>query len=317
MNQTLKPLRVPKVIRAALRLYRDNYKAYLKVAFIANLWSLLPLFILLLIIAVLTILFTTLVANNSSDFGLWLLGVLPLIIIGWLILVIYCSSKFFTNAALLSRLTFSQLTNQPETVQEGRRNITKLWKFFWLQFMVNLIISVFNIGLSIAQWLVFDLPASKIQGIIGFILTITGNVCYFVAYLWIYVRFFIPEVPFVIEPEKDIFQAITRSWKLSQGFSWQIILIVIASFFITLPLYVFSAIPIVIALISVAPLLQQSTVSPAILIGLWTSISGAIVSSVLIFSFLNIAALPFWQVIKGIIYYDLCFQKNLTINSNQ
>ncbi len=304
-SQPMQPLSVVKVLSAALRLYRDNHKAYLKIAFQAALWSLLPLFSLLIIIALFVILFTIASLNNLSSLNWGLLGILLLVIPGWIVFVVYCSSKYLVNAALLSRLAFSQLINKPETIQEGRKNIQKLWQFLGLQFIVNLILSFFSLALSIFQGLIFEFPASKIEGGASNLLRLMGNFCYFLGYVWIYARFFIPEVSLGIEQELDPVKAISRSWKLSQGFSWHILLIITVTFLMTIPVYLLSSIPLIMLLVFISPFLQESTFSPAILIGFWTSIAGAIVSTILIFSFLNIAALPLWQSIKGIIYYDL------------
>ena len=49
----------------------------------------------------------------------------------WLLVPIYGWVKFYALSALISRLSFGELVNQPESVSEGERFVnSRLWEFF-------------------------------------------------------------------------------------------------------------------------------------------------------------------------------------------
>jgi hypothetical protein len=76
----------------------------------------------------------------------------------WLLVPIYGWVKFYALSALISRLSFGELVNQPESVSEGERFVnSRLWEFF-----VNMIL-IFAIGISIG--LVFGLIGGLLIGI--------------------------------------------------------------------------------------------------------------------------------------------------------
>jgi len=48
----------------------------------------------------------------------------------WILVPVYGWAKFYAIAALISRLAFGELVNQPESVESGRRYVnSKLWQF--------------------------------------------------------------------------------------------------------------------------------------------------------------------------------------------
>ncbi|MEA5508163.1 hypothetical protein VB715_00145 [Crocosphaera sp. UHCC 0190] len=295
--QPMGPLSVGNVASAALRLYRDRFKPYFGVSFRASLWSIFP-FIVLIPLAVI---FGLLAGNDQPN-----VGILLLIIPVWLVFGTYCWSHALKNAALISRLAFKELINQPETVQQARKNISKLWSFFWLQFLVNLIMFVISLLLSMAQGLVIGLPASLIKGGFAAFLILVGYLLYYVAYFWFYARFFISETPFVIEENSTVSQAIGRSWTLTKGFVGRILLIITVAILITIPVYLLALIPI-FSLIPILSLIDQNDPTQMMILG--GRIVFSILGSFLLFLLLNIAALPFWQIVKGVVYYDLCARK--------
>ncbi|MFN5871699.1 MAG: DUF975 domain-containing protein, partial [Aphanizomenon sp.] len=127
----------------------------------------------------------------------------------WLLVPIYGWVKFYALSALISRLAFGELVNQPESVSSGQRFVnSRLWGFF-----VNMIL-MFAISIGIA--ILFILIASLLMGISAVLLggLQAGNIANtiililialvvliitFTGILWIGTRFYLVDVPLAIE----------------------------------------------------------------------------------------------------------------------
>jgi len=214
----------------------------------------------------------------------------------WLLVPIYGWVKFYALSALISRLSFGELVNQPESVSEGERFVnSRLWEFF-----VNMIL-VFAIGISIG--LVFGLIGGLLIGIsavlLGGLQDVTNMVIYglivlvfmiisYIGILWIGIRFYLVDVSLAIENDVNGSSTINRSWELTKGNVGRIFLISLIVSLITIPIQfiislIFPALPKEGNLIS--------TIFSLLLLGL------IFVGSALI--------LPFLQTVKAVVYYDL------------
>jgi membrane-anchored glycerophosphoryl diester phosphodiesterase (GDPDase) len=134
--------------------------------------------------------------------------------------------------------------------------------------------------------------ATVLVGLITFILGVAA----FVAVLWLLTRFYLVEVPLAIEDNVDATSTIGRSWELTQGYVWRILLIGFVAFLIAIPIQILVQILITIIQLIFTPLMQQGSSFAAVLffllvLGL-SFASGAVIA-------------PFWQTIKAVIYYDL------------
>src|SRR5688500_17739514 len=118
-RQPIQPLSVGNAVSTGLRLYRSHLKPYFSVAVFATLWIILP-FLLIIPFAFL------LVTQTLGLSALW--WIIPL----WLVIFLYCLSKYLTNSALISRLGFGELIDQPETVNTGRGQLNRRnWSFLF------------------------------------------------------------------------------------------------------------------------------------------------------------------------------------------
>ncbi|BAY08364.1 DUF975 domain-containing protein [Calothrix sp. NIES-2098] len=258
----MQPLSVGNVVSAGIRLYRSHLKEYYLLALRAYLWILVPVY-------------------------------------GW--------AKFYALSALISRLAFGDLVDQPESIAAGERYVnSRLWQFL-LTMLLMLIVSlgiVFGVGfvfvlIGVLAAVVVgglgqqaSLAATLLVGLIAFILGVAA----FVAVLWLLTRFYLVDVPLAIEDNIDATSTIGRSWELTQGYVWRILLIGFVAFLITIPIQILVQILSTIVQLIFTPLIQQGSSAMAVLVFLL----------ILALSFASGAAIvPFWQTVKAVIYYDL------------
>ncbi|MFN8949930.1 MAG: DUF975 domain-containing protein [Aphanizomenon sp.] len=257
----IQPLNVGSVVSAGMRLYRSHLKKYFLIALKAYAWLLVPIY-------------------------------------GWV--------KFYALSALISRLAFGELVNQPESVSSGQRFVnSRLWGFF-----VNMIL-MFAISIGIA--ILFILIGSLLMGISAVLLggLQAGNIATtiililialvvliitFTGALWIGTRFYLVDVPLAIEDNVNGSSTINRSWELTKGNIFRILLISLIGFLITIPIqFIIQIITTIIELIFTTLLkediLSSSIISFVLTFGL-SFVGGALI-------------LPFWQTVKAVVYYDL------------
>ncbi|MBF1990719.1 glycerophosphoryl diester phosphodiesterase membrane domain-containing protein [Fischerella thermalis] len=228
----------------------------------------------------------------------------------WLLVPIYGWAKFYALSALISRLTFAELVNQPESISSGQRFVnSRIW-----QFLINILLMLLvGTGILIGVVIVFAifgfLSAVLVGGLnqqanigvylmLGLLAFVVGILA-LVAVLWISTRFYLVEVPLAIEDNVDGTSTIARSWELTKSYVWRIILISFVAFLITLPIQIVVQIVSTIVQLVFTPLLEQNSgfgLLFAVIILALSFASGAVV-------------LPFWQAIKAVIYYDLRSRK--------
>jgi hypothetical protein len=259
-SSQIQPLSVGNVVSAAVRLYRSHLKDYFLLALKAYVWVLVPVY-------------------------------------GW--------AKFYALSALISRLAFGELVNQPESISSGQRYVnSRLWQFLVTMLLMVLIGMGIGLGVLVLFMLFAFLsaflglgqqgnPATYILiGLLTFVLSIVA----LVTILWLITRFNLVDVPLAIEDNVNSVSTISRSWELTQGHVWRILLISFVAFLITIPAQiVLQIISAVIQVIFLPLINQNSAIFSPILIVLILGLSfstGAII-------------LPFWQAIKAVIYYDM------------
>ncbi|NES74325.1 MULTISPECIES: hypothetical protein [unclassified Okeania] len=226
------PLSAGNIVSAGMRIYRDHFKPYLGVAIRATLWSFLPFLALIPIPLIL-------IYNqaNSSSFLL----LIPV----WLLLFIYSSAKSIINNAIIARLVFGELANQPETVREARRILKpKMWIFFLAFFLF------FLIGIGI--WLILSVVIGILAGIIAgmanasqpnvgtiVVLVLIGIVIFIIALIFIVrllIRFFVFDMPLAVEENITATQTLGRSWELTKGYVGRIFVVLFIASLVTLPI---------------------------------------------------------------------------------
>jgi hypothetical protein len=222
----------------------------------------------------------------------------------WVLVPIYGWAKFAAIAGLISRLAFAELVNQPESVSSARNHVnSRTWSFFFVALRVSFLVFFAYIGFVIVGAII-----AAITGfVLGFLLNaIFGSIGRTIAAIlatiiiiaalvfglvWLYSRLFISEIPLAVENTTNGGQSISRSWNLTQTSIWRIQGIVLITFIVTFPILALSSyIPQVFLL----RLEQGSTAYIIVYLISWIlSFAGGIL------------IMPFWQVIKAVVYYDL------------
>lgn len=253
------PLSVGNVVSASLRIYRDHFKSYFGLAFVAYLWLLVPIY-------------------------------------GW--------AKYSAISALISRLAFGEVSENPETVSDARREVNpRMWSFFWAGILTSLIYLGVYLAFAIAIGILAG-GAAVIFGqngsIISILLIVVGVIAFLIIYIRIISRLLIVELPLAMEKDMTASSAIGRSWELTKGSVGRIQWIVFVGILVSLPVTIF---------VQIVTVLVQ-----LVLTGLFSAKSGLfyLVYYILIVPLsLGSGALvtPFWQTMKAIIYYDVRSRK--------
>jgi hypothetical protein len=289
-------LTVGNVVTAGLQLYRFRLKTYLGIAAIAVLWILLPFLVLIPIVIIL-------INNSGNTPALWLL--IPV----WLLMLFYGLARSLSEIALISRLAFGELINQPETVRIARRHTqSRMWGFLFVTFLVAIILTGIAIGLyivlSIASVVIFlplglfgqTLGTSPLTIVVGVVLGIAFLLLLATAMSWFFARFAIAEVPLAIETGIGASTSVGRSWNLTQGNAMRTLLILWVASLITIPIQAFIQICITLIQVVLGQIIAQG--SP-----IFISLYALILYGLVLLS--SILLIPFWQSVKAVIYYDL------------
>ncbi|AFY34563.1 glycerophosphoryl diester phosphodiesterase membrane domain-containing protein [Calothrix sp. PCC 7507] len=262
-SSSIQPLSVGNVVSAGLRLYRSHLKDYFLLALKAYLWVLIPVY-------------------------------------GW--------AKFYALTSLISRLAFGELVNQPESISSGERFVnSRLWKFFGAMILLGLI----GIGVFLGVGIVFTLLGALAVGFIGRgaqqtdvaavtilvgLIGIVLGIVALVVILWFLTRFYLVGVHLAIEENMDAASSIRRSWELTQGNAWRILLIGFVAFLITIPIQIVVQIVSTIIQLVLTPLVQDGS-------GIYALLFFVLILGI---SFTSGALIvPFWKTIQAVIYYDL------------
>lgn len=222
----------------------------------------------------------------------------------WIFVPIYGWAKFAAIAGLISRLAFGELVNQPESVSNARNYIkSRTWSFFFVGLRVGILVFLAYIGFAIAGTIIGTIAVLVLGFLLRLILGELGTTIavglvvvallgsLFFGIVWLYSRWFISEVPLAVEESINGDQSISRSWNLTQTSIWRIQGIVLVSFIVTFPILALSS---YIPQIFLLRLEEGSTAYTIVYLISWIlSFAGGIL------------IMPFWQVIKAVVYYDL------------
>lgn len=298
----IEPMTVGNVVNTGFRLYTTNWKPYLQVAAIATLWAIVP-WLLLLPLAVLF-----LSIDNS-------LGLLALVVPAWLVLFLVCAARYLSNSAAISRLSFNELTHQPESPSQAQRFTgSRKWSFILLNVLIGLIFTVILVVLYIVaaiciaailaamgglEFLMNPTSAAAVNPtlIVLSILILLGVVLIVIlAFVWFGVRFAIADLPLAVEPQISATDAINRSWELTRNNVWRIFLVLTVTTIIAFPLQAIAQV-LGTTMQEVLTAVLPNESAPLLI---FSAILGTIISLLI-----SIVLLPLWQSMKAVIYYDL------------
>lgn len=255
----------------------------------------------------------------------------------WLLIPVYGWAKFLAISALISRLVYGELINQPEAVAGGTKYInSKVWQFFltfvlfiFIALIVWIILYIVFIIIGVIVVLVFGGSASSLQtgSVRNTVLVTLSLAISFIGAVLILIRFFVLELPLAIEHNMNATSAIRRSWILTKSFKYQIISIYFVSFLTTLPLLALSGSVCSLILgfdgsnfLIAYPLITLITLANIIYRAFQFLSGGTIDQDTIVKLLFSIFALclsilsgaiqlPFWQAVKAVVYYDLRTRK--------
>jgi hypothetical protein len=277
-------LSVGNVINAAVSLYKSNFRDFFSLSLRSVGWMVLA------IVGLIPVILVAFAVNN--------VGVTVLAVVAWLGLFIFCLAKSMTSRGVVTRMAYQQLINQPESLLSASSELANshwkflslvlwLWLFLMLVFILSYLALALGVGIGVAV-------AINIPNAIGYILTaifcLAGIAAFFWIFLYFYSSWFVAELPIAVERCAGGLDAIGRSRQLSSPFSSRILMIILVAFLIVIPLNIITSIP-AFASIGQPPTSAVYIISQIV----------NLVLSILLELFL----MPFWQVIKSVVYFDL------------
>jgi hypothetical protein len=277
-------LSVGNVINAAVSLYKSNFPDFFALALRSVGWMVLAIAGLVPVVAV------AIAASN--------VGVTVLAIVAWLGLLIFCLAKSMTSRGVVARMAYQQLINQPESLSSASGELANShWKFLSLVLWLLL----FMTGVSILAYMALAalaglgiLAATQLPNAVGYILAAILVMAGIVAFFWILMRFysswFVAELPIAVERCAGGLDAIGRSRQLSAPFLSRVLVIILVAFLVVFPLSMIASVP-GFAGIGQPPTSAVYLISQGI--NLFLSL------------LLELFLMPFWQVIKSVVYFDL------------
>lgn len=295
LSKMAQPLSIGNIVNVGIQLYRNNAKSYIDIALRATLWILAPILVGLVGSVIL-------LALQASP------GIIVVLIVACVALLFYALANYLGQSALITRMAFTTLLDQPETSTEaGRHTTQRKWQFFWLGILLGLL----TFGILMGLFIVFGILMAIAAGVAGvvttsgsavgtgivIILTILLYLGMILIFAWLGLRLYlIAEAPLAIEPEMTPGGAIGRSWSLTQGSFWRLF-------------WVWS----VLALIMLPVQVIQQVIS-ATLQGFLAIVTDPLSNAFAALTFfvalavgfaIGILILPLWQSVKATLYYDL------------
>jgi hypothetical protein len=293
LPEPIRPMTIGNVVSAGLVLYRSHFKPYLSVALVAYLWILLPI--------LLTLPISVLFANKVLQNFLWL------IIPAWLVLFLYCMAQYLTNAALITRLGYSDLISKPETITATRNLLNRrTWSFLFQGLLIGLLLFVSYIILVIVGGIlagiigaIFGLLTPKLGTAASALgVFISAAIIVLILLLGIsvvYARLMIADVVLAVEDGSKAVTSISRSWELTKASAFRIMGVVLVASLVTLP---------ILFATSYLPQIFMLNVEPGST-AFWT----LYIISLLLSMASGVLVMPFWQTVKAVVYYDVCSRR--------
>ena len=294
-------LSIGNVITTGTTLYKSNFKRYFQVSLRATGRG--------IAIAIATVVAAVLGGILLGLTNQWLVTI-P-VILGWIGVTFYFLAQYATDRAVICRLAYQELIDAPETVQVATKHLQpRTWAFLRLSWLLALYLSlvaiisgiVLSIGCSaVVALLIYGLKLSADTFWVELSIVLLG-IGLFIAWIVILIRYyaywFVSELPLAIESNISANSSLGRSKRLTTVAAGRVVLIITVAFLITIPINLLGSIPTFIGQLMSSPAI--STDSSAQTIG------GLLILVGFVLSLLSeLLVMPFWQVIKAIVYYDL------------
>jgi hypothetical protein len=292
-------LSIGNVVTTSITLYKSNFKRYFQVSLRATGW----LLAILLVILIAGLIGVGLYAATNSP-----LVAIP-VVVGGIVSTLYCSAKYATDRAVICRLAYQELIDAPETVAVATQKlIPQTWGFLRLTWLISLYFSL----IAIVAYIVLIIAVVIVGAIIMYGLKLTaespltiiiislavigGILLLFGILIRYYAYWFVAELPLAVEQTKSANVSIARSKQLISTAVGRVVLIVTIAFLMMIPINTLGNGPSLIGQVMVSASTDLAT----------QAIGGALVLGGLVLNLISeLFIMPFWQIIKSIVYYDL------------
>jgi hypothetical protein len=294
-------LSIGNVITTSTTLYKSNFKRYLLVSLRAISWF----FALAAASVGVVLLGTALYTVINSPLVMIPVGVV------WVAILLYFMAKYATDRATISRLAYQELIDAPETLAVATKYLLpRTWAFLRLNFLLSLYLFLVTILIGIAASVIIFLVVTLLTSI--FKLSVDNVVVAFgigllgigLFVVWIalilryYAYWFVAELPLAVESTTSANFSIRRSRQLTGRAVGSVLLIMTIAFLIVAPLNAVSSIPGFAGRMMTSPIL--TTDASTQFIGGVLILMGTILTLAI-----ELLLMPFWQIIKAIVYFDL------------
>jgi hypothetical protein len=301
----MNPLSVGNVVSAGLRIYRDNFKKYFKLAFFGYLWIFVPVYGW---------------AKYSAMMGL------------------ISRLAFKEVSEQPEAVKDAQRYTKPKTWYFFSAGLLAGLIFIGASFAYMMIILIF-VGIIVFTFFgiigfIFSQTSavSGAQSGIMILWTVVIVLLEIYGFIWLTSRLFLVELPLAIEEDANSVSAISRSWQLSKGSVGRIQIVIFLAILISTPIIMMINLFVLIIfgiILGTFLVILQLVIGTELINGfensyeLGTAIGSAL--AILFYPMLiagvtpgNGFMIPFWQAIKAVVYYDLRVRRegmgiNLTV----
>jgi uncharacterized membrane protein YhdT len=210
----------------------------------------------------------------------------------WILVPIYGWAKYAKINAVVSRLAYPELIDQPESVDSAHRKLDPLmWSFWGIGFRVSLRVLGVYFLCAIVGGIATAILGAALGPVAAAIMLPILFIVIIVAIIRVYSRLVVAELPLAVEEGLNGAQSVDRSWQITQSAIGRIQGVVLVAGLVTLPL---------VGVLNYLPSILQLGMEPGSFIyNLFTLISlvTSLVGGALV--------MPFWQALKAVLYFDL------------
>ncbi len=269
----MKPLTVGNVISAGLRIYRDRFLDYFKLAFFSYLWVLVPIY-------------------------------------GW---AKYSAMMGLISRLAFGEVTEKpeSIRDAQRFVKPRMWSFFGAGILVGLIFIVAMIVLGIIFGIAIAIFgTAVGQNFSAVSILIGILLVLGGLLFFLFSLTWLISRLLMVELPLAIEENVNATDAISRSWQLTKGSIFRLQLIIFVGFLISLPITIAIQIASTIIQIVLGAVLSPNTELFGSLLFLFTLVISIAAGAFLIPFWQSIKAVIYYDLLVRREGFGLSIEKN-------
>ncbi len=269
----MKPLTVGNVVSAGLRIYRDRFLDYFKLAFFSYLWVLVPIY-------------------------------------GW---AKYSAMMGLISRLAFGEVTEKpeSIRDAQRFVKPRMWSFFGAGILVGLIFIVAMIVLGIIFGIAIAIFgTAVGQNFSAVSILIGILLVLGGLLFFLFSLTWLISRLLMVELPLAIEENVNATDAISRSWQLTKGSIFRLQLIIFVGFLISLPITIAIQIASTIIQIVLGAVLSSNPELFGSLLFLFTLVISIAAGAFLIPFWQSIKAVIYYDLLVRREGFGLSIEKN-------